>query len=73
MILKPCPSIHSQRVRLFRFGQVLGAMPTGLSAKTPWFSWMGGPHLKETLQLGIWDSVARYREKVGFQGVGLSV
>ncbi|CAL1156330.1 unnamed protein product [Cladocopium goreaui] len=38
--------------------QVLGAMPTGLSAKTPWFSWMGGPHLKETPQLGIWDSAS---------------
>ena len=33
-------------------------MPTGLSSKTPWFSWMGGPHLKETPNVGVWDSVA---------------
>jgi len=69
--VKPCPQFIASD-SLFRFGQVLGAMPTGLSAKTPWFSWMGGPHLKETPQLGIWDSVARYRGKVGV-GVSFSV
>ena len=33
-------------------------MPTGLSCKTPWFSWMGGPHLKETPNVGVWDAAA---------------
>ncbi|CAE7659929.1 Vps13c, partial [Symbiodinium pilosum] len=37
---------------------VLGAMATRLPSTGPWFSWMGGPHVKETPQLGIWDSAS---------------
>ena len=45
-------------------------MPTGLSSKTPWFSWMGGPHLKETPNVGVWDSVAWLHLGYGLGKVG---
>ena len=32
-------------------------MATGLDAG-PWFSWMGGPHMKQTQHLGIWDAAS---------------
>ncbi|CAK8998506.1 unnamed protein product [Durusdinium trenchii] len=37
--------------------QVLGAMATGVTSG-PWFSWKGGPFLKETPHLGIWDTAS---------------
>ena len=44
------------------YRQVLGAMTTRLPSRGPWFSWMGGPQLKETPHLGIWDAAARLRD-----------